>query len=82
MKITIPKALQTIDATQQPLAVSVKQCALLVGLSERNIWKIIKSGRLHVCRCGCRVIVPMKSIEAFLNGTNHADSTDTKEVSK
>jgi hypothetical protein len=67
----------SISEVTPPLAVSVREAARLLSISERSAWSAVKSGRLQSCRLGKRVIVPVSSIEALLQGTDDTNSGDS-----
>jgi len=51
----------------RPMAVSVKIAALLLGVSERSVWKLVERGELPVRKIGRRVVFPTAAINSFLN---------------
>ena len=70
----------------QRLAYSVKEVAVLIGVSARTVVREIQRGRLCAVRCGRRVLVPVEALEDFLGITasvvpsvNLEDTTPTRE---
>ena len=49
-----------------PFAQTVAQVAVSLGLSERKVWEIVKSGQLESLRVGTRVLILRSSLLAFL----------------
>jgi len=58
------------------LAVSVKEAAALLSVSERSVWNLAKRGEIQSRKIGTRVVFPLASINAFLNGTDPTDDTE------
>lgn len=48
------------------VALSVEEAAQAVGLSERYMWALVKSGKLRTKRVGRRRIVPADALQEFL----------------
>jgi len=48
------------------IAFSVKEIAECVGVSERTIWKLIKSGELPSFRVGARVLISKVALDQFI----------------
>jgi excisionase family DNA binding protein len=46
----------------------VEQAAIMLSLSVRSIWILIKDGRIKHTRFGTRVIVSVRSLNEFVNG--------------
>jgi len=61
------------SAAQRPLAVSLVEAARLVSLSKFTLRRRIKDGRLKATRVGNRWIVPVASLESFVNGEGRDD---------
>ena len=59
---------QPATAALAPLAVSAKQCAAMLSISERLVWQLAKNNTLKTVRANSRVLFPVSGIEAFLNG--------------
>jgi excisionase family DNA binding protein len=51
----------------EPLAVSVKEAAELLGVSPFTIRRRIRSGALKIAHIGRRVVVPVDSLRALLD---------------
>ena len=63
---------------QQPterIAYSVKEVALLLGISEWSVREAIRCGRLGSIRVGTRILIPCQALDRFLG-----ISTDTDEI--
>jgi excisionase family DNA binding protein len=48
------------------VALSVEEAAQAVGLSERYVWDLVKSGALRTKRVGRRRIVPVEALQEFM----------------
>jgi excisionase family DNA binding protein len=48
------------------VALSVEEAAQAIGLSERYVWDLVKSGALRTKRVGRRRIVPVESLQEFM----------------
>lgn len=51
---------------QQPLAVSVREAARLLGVSERSLRSWSRQGKIRARRIGSRILFSVKELEAFL----------------
>lgn len=71
--IIVPK---NTSATAKPerLAVSAKEAAQMLGVTDRTVRNWTKSGELHARRIGGRVLYPVASLNAFLN--EHDDNPE------
>jgi hypothetical protein len=56
------------------IGVSVEEAAVMVSLSVRSIWVLIKDGRVQHARFGTRVIVSVKSLREFVDGKKESAS--------
>lgn len=52
----------------EPLAVSVREAAKLLSVSEKSVWNMAKRGDIQSKKIGSRVVFPVSSIRAFLEG--------------
>lgn len=52
--------------TVQPIALSIREAAKALRLSERTVATLLKNGRLGFSRIGRRVIIPRAAIERLL----------------
>ena len=50
---------------EQPLLLSCKQAAALLGLSSRSIFNLMRDGRLHRVRIGNRTLVRRTDVETL-----------------
>ena len=57
---------QMVEQQAAPFAQTVAQVAVSLGLSERKVWEIVKSGQLDSRRVGTRVLILRSSLLAFL----------------
>jgi len=72
MKFTIPSKKSQLGESAPPLmAISVRDAAKRLSISERTLWKAVKAGAIRSQRIGCRVIIPIDGIHEFLNGTGN-----------
>ena len=75
MKVQIPrKPSQSIQSTPSPLAVSTREAAAMLGVSERTLREASKRGEIQRCRIGSRVVFPIAAINSLLQGAGGADS--------
>ena len=70
IKIAPRKASKPSDVATQPLAVSVREVAAMLSVSERSVWNLAKTGKIQSRKIGARTIFPLASIHEFLNGTD------------
>ena len=54
-----------IDDTR--IALSMRECANAIGVSERSVWSLVKSGRLASFKVGRSVRISRHAIEAFIS---------------
>jgi excisionase family DNA binding protein len=52
----------------EPISISPKQAAALLGVSIRTIWREIAAGRIVARRLRGRVLVDRASLEAYFSG--------------
>lgn len=50
------------------LTLSIKETAQQLGLSKSTIYNLIKSGQLETLKLGRRTLIPLKSVEALIEG--------------
>ena len=50
----------------EPLAVSVKEAARIVGLSRSRLYELISSGQIEARKVGTRTIIPTESLRALV----------------
>lgn len=82
-QITISrKASQPSDNTVPPLAVSVREAARLLGVSEKSVRNWTAQGKLHARRIGGRVLYSMKELETFLASDSATDMGSDDEKQK
>ena len=70
------KVSKSPDVAFQPLAVSVKEAAALLSVSERTIWSLAQRGEIKSRKIGSRVVFPLASIRAFLNETDSSGDVE------
>ena len=58
------------DQLNNRLAYSMREVADLLGMSERSVYSMIKSGRLHAIKVNRLVRIPRESVAELL-GVNH-----------
>jgi len=63
---SIPPKHQTNDIER--IGVSVEQAAVMLSLSVRSVWVLIKDGRIRHVRFGKRCIVSVQSLLEFVDG--------------
>lgn len=61
-------ALEPLARPAEPVAMSKKQAADQLGISERSVHRLISDGRLPVVRVGRRVLVPVESLTDLARG--------------
>jgi excisionase family DNA binding protein len=52
---------------QPKLAVSAREAAAMLGISERLLWTWTRSGKVPHLRLGVRVLYPVELLRAWLN---------------
>jgi excisionase family DNA binding protein len=50
----------------RPIAVSIHDAALMIGVSKRSVRHYAKSGQLQTAQVGRRVLVPVEALQAFI----------------
>lgn len=60
------------DQGQQPLLLSVRQAASLLGVGTTLCWEMVHCGRLPSVRLGRRVLIPRAAVERL--ASSHRDS--------
>lgn len=58
----------------QPLLISRREAASLLGLSLRTLDYLVAQREIRVRRVGRRVLVPRHALEMFANSANHSAS--------
>ena len=63
------------------VALTVPQAALALGVSERTMWKILRTGKLRYARVGRRVLISVQALREFVNagGAASLDPTPAPE---
>jgi len=56
-----------LETVQKREFLSIKQAALLIGISERTINRLIKSGELKITKLGRRTIIHKTAIDKLFN---------------
>jgi excisionase family DNA binding protein len=65
-----PKGSNSANATKpaiEPLLLSVKDCAALLGLGRSTVWEMVRSGELQSIRIRDRRLIKRADLELFLN---------------
>ena len=76
MPVTIPLPKKPIPSlTAERLAVSRREAAAMLGVSERSIDNWAKAGKLTARKIGARVLFSVQALQEFLNN----DSTDVHD---
>ena len=57
-----------VVVTDEPGAVSVPEAGRRLGIGKSLAWDLVWRGELRSLRLGSRVVVPVKAIEALLEG--------------
>lgn len=60
----IPKIATVLDDNR--IAFSMRECADAIGVSERSVWSMVKSGRLASFKIGRSVRISRLAIESFM----------------
>jgi excisionase family DNA binding protein len=55
-----------LEPTLPVIALSVPQAAKAIGVSEKTMWKLIRTGKLRHARVGRRVLISVKVLEEFV----------------
>ena len=69
MSIRIVPPKPSPPPTTERLAVSKKEAAQMLSISERCLDNWRREGKIAVKKAGSRVLVPLESLRTFLNGT-------------
>ena len=59
--------------TVERLAVSKKEAATMIGVSERSIDNWVKQGKITARKVGSRVLLPVKALQDFIDGAEPTD---------
>jgi excisionase family DNA binding protein len=51
-----------------PIALTVREAAQSLGLSESKMYELVSSGEVYSRRVGTRILIPRRALEAFLQG--------------
>ncbi len=51
---------------QKPMAVSYRDAGKALGVCDRKVWDLVKSGQLYAVRIGRSVRIPVAELERFL----------------
>jgi excisionase family DNA binding protein len=60
-------------ATEDARAMRPMQIVRAYGVSERQVRRLIRDGRLPAYRVGAMVLVPMEAVDALFGGTDDDD---------
>jgi len=66
MKISIPHK-PSLQPITERLALSRREAATMLGISERSLDNWTKAGKLTARKIGSRVLYPVQSLQEFLN---------------
>lgn len=75
MSLTNPRKRKALAAIPLRLQYPVREAAILLGSSDRTVWRLIREGRLETVRLGSRVFVSRAALERLI-----ADNSDTSGV--
>ena len=54
----------------EKVAYNKREASNYIGVSPNTFMNILKSGKIHFLRAGSRFIIPKKSLDEFLAGSN------------
>lgn len=57
------------------VAYSVEEFAQAVGLSRNHAYALIRGGEIRAVKAGSRWIIPVKSVERWLEGQDNTDAS-------
>jgi len=57
------------------LTISVNEASRLLGISANHCWRAIERGELPSLKIGRRVLIPRRSLEAFVERAEHGVAT-------
>ena len=60
------------------IGVSVEEASVMLSLSVRSVWVLIKDGRIRHVRFGTRVIVSVQSLREFVDGKSITPLKDSE----
>ena len=64
--IVLPPKKDTPKSQVEPLAVSSKDAAKMLGVSERTVFNLAQAGKIACKKVGWRSLYPISSLKAFL----------------
>ena len=80
LAISPPLSTKELPDNLERIGVSVEQAAVMLSLSVRSVWVLIKDGRIRHVRFGTRCIVSVQSLREFVDGkpgfTTHLENND------
>ena len=50
-----------------PISLSIRQAVLITGIGRTSLYEAIKSGDLHVRKCGSRTLIRYDDLNQFIN---------------
>ena len=59
------------------LAVSPREAARMIGISERSLFDLLKAGQLPHRKLKRKILISMQALRDFVNGTDVDSSTET-----
>lgn len=62
------------------LALSLREAAAAISVSERTAWGLAKNGKIPCVRVGSRVLVPVEGLRAWLAAQAGAQRQDAGKV--
>jgi excisionase family DNA binding protein len=58
----------------EPLQISVREASKILGISQRTLWNIVKTGDIAVNRIGHRVLFPLQELRRYVNEKTRCDT--------
>jgi excisionase family DNA binding protein len=55
-----------------PICVSIPDAARAIGIGRTTIYQLIAAGRLHPIKIGRRTLIPVSSIQRYIEGAARA----------
>lgn len=55
-----------VRETDEPLALSIKKAARLLGLSQASVYRAVRTGQIPSVRLGTRIVIPRAALDRML----------------
>ena len=65
--ITIPKHVAPVTPSVDRIGLSAKEAAKSLGVCERTLWTLTKTGQIPVARAGRKLVYSVDALKDFVN---------------